>query len=92
MFFIISITLVSAVFFIVVMIQLFKYADDFPTELFKLMLAASILCLCVITTWPVAIYELKALKKELKELKEQRKIETVYEPVNEILYRKCEQK
>ncbi len=92
MFFIISITLVSTVFFIVVMIQLFKYADDFPTELFKLMLVASILCLAVITTWPVAIYELKTLKQELKELKEKNKIDSVYEPVTEIFYRKCEQK
>ena len=89
MIFIISITLVSAVFFIVVMIQLFKYADDFPTELFKLMLVASILCLAVITTWPVAIYELKTLKQELRELKEQKDFESVYEPVNEVLYRKC---
>ena len=71
------------------MIQLFKYADDFPTELFKLMLVASILCLAVITTWPVAIYELKTLKQELRELKEQKDFESVYEPVNEVLYRKC---
>ena len=53
------------------------------------MLVASILCLAVITTWPVAIYELKTLKQELRELKEQKDFESVYEPVNEVLYRKC---
>lgn len=51
----------------------------------------AVFCLCIVTTFPVAIYEIDKTKKELRELKEQKDVESVYEPVNEILYRKCEQ-
>ena len=93
MIFLIIATIVSVIFFIVSVSSLITYAKNLgitPKPLsFISMMVGGCICLCVLVTYPLAVFELDRTKQELKELKEKNKIETVYEPVNEILYRKC---
>lgn len=93
--FLIIATIVSVIFFIVSVSSLINYVKNLgitPKPLsFISMMVGGCICLCVLVTYPLAVFELDRTQQELKELKEQNKIESVYEPVNEILYRKCEQ-
>ena len=93
MFFIISMTVFSVIFIVVSSIELIEAIKagrvGFGTLVTSFALVGGCFCLSLVITFPIAVNELQRVKQELKE---QNKIESVYEPVNEILYRKCEQK
>ena len=91
--FIILMTVFSVVFIIIATVELIESVKDGTTHLGPYITPAVIVggcfCLCLVITYPIAVSELQRVKQELKELKEKNKIESVYEPVNEVLYRKC---
>lgn len=93
MFFIIIMTIFSAGFVVIGVIEIIDAIKSgrvlINNWVTVFIVIGACFCLCLVVTYPVAVYE---LTKNKKELKEQKKIESVYEPVNEILYRKCEQK
>jgi len=96
MFFIIVMAVFSAIFVITGAIQLvdsiISGRVEFGNVVTALAVVGALFCLYLVITYPLAVHELKRVQQELRELKEQNKIESVYEPVNEVLYRKCEQK
>lgn len=96
MFFIIVMAVFSAIFVITGAIQLVDSIRsgrvEFGNVVTALAVVGALFCFNLVTTFPVSVHELKRVQQELRELKEQNKIESVYEPVNEVLYRKCERK
>ncbi len=93
MLFIIVMTVFSVVFVVISSIELIESVKagrvGFGTLPVAIALVGGCFCLSLVIAFPIAASELERTEQELLELKEQKKIESVYEPVNEVLYRKC---